>query len=85
VPIYNPEPAYTPQARKDELQGTVVTAAMVDASGNVAGVKLISGVGEGLDESAIGTLRTWKFKPATKKGKPVPVRVMVEVSFRLYH
>ncbi|HXX25016.1 MAG TPA: M56 family metallopeptidase [Terriglobia bacterium] len=84
VPIYKPEPPYTPQARKDKLQGTVVTAAMVDASGNVIGVKLVRGVGEGLDESAIGTLRTWKFKPATKKGKPVPVRVIVEVSFRVF-
>jgi len=56
----------------------------VDASGNVIGVKLVRGVGEGLDESAIGTLRTWKFKPATKKGKPVPVRVIVEVSFRVF-
>jgi TonB family protein len=40
-------------------------------------------VGEGLDESALKTLRKWKFKPAMKKGKPVPVTVMVEVTFRL--
>ena len=56
--------------------------AAVDASGNVAGVKLVSSVGEGLDESAIETVRTWKFEPATKKGKPVPVKVTVQVNFR---
>jgi protein TonB len=41
-------------------------------------------VDKGLDENAIETLRTWKFKPAMKKGKPVPVKVVVEVSFRLF-
>jgi TonB family protein len=41
-------------------------------------------VDKGLDESAMQTLRTWKFKPAMKKGKTVPVRVVVEVSFKLF-
>jgi TonB family protein len=89
VPIYKPEPPYTPQARKDKVQGTVVLTVGVDASGNVAGVKLAGvslskSVGEGLEESAMQTLRTWKFKPAMKKGKPVPVMVIVETSFRLF-
>src|SRR5208337_3881291 len=89
VPIYKPEPPYTPQARKDKVQGTVVLTAAVDASGNVVGVKLDAvslsrSVGAGLEESAMQTLCTWKFKPAMKKGKPVPVMVRVEVSFRLF-
>jgi TonB family protein len=89
VPIYRPEPPYTPQARKDKVQGTVVLTVAVDASGNVADVKLNAvslsrSVGEGLEESAMQTLRTWKFKPAMKKGKPVPVKVVVEVSFKLF-
>jgi len=89
VPIYKPEPPYTPQARRDKVQGTVVLTVAVDASGNVVGVKLTAvslsrSVGEGLEESAMQTLCTWKFKPAMKKGKPVPVTVIVEVSFRLF-
>ncbi len=89
VPIYKPEPPYTPQARKDKVQGTVVLTVGVDASGNVADVKLNAvslsrSVGEGLEESAMQTVRTWKFKPAMKKGKPVPVKFVVEVSFRLF-
>jgi len=88
VPIFNPEPPYTPQARKDKVQGAIIAAVDVDASGNVAGINLTAvslstSVGEGLDESALKTLRKWKFKPAMKKGKPVPVTVMVEVTFRL--
>jgi len=89
VAIYKPEPPYTPQARKDKVQGAVVAAVDVDARGNVVGVKLTAvslskDMGEGLDESVMQTLCTWKFKPAMKRGKPVPVQVIVEVSFRLF-
>jgi TonB family protein len=88
VPISTPMPPYTPQAKDDKVQGAVVTAVDVDASGNVAGVKLTAvslseNLRDGLDESVIDTLRTWKFKPAMKKGNPVPVKVRVQVNFRL--
>jgi TonB family protein len=84
VPIYKPEPAYTKEARAVKLQGTDVFWIVVDTSGNVADVGPLRSVGKGLDENAIETLRTWKFKPAMKKGKPVPVKAVVEVSFRLF-
>jgi protein TonB len=89
VPIFKPEPPYTPQARKHKVEGTVVLSVGVDASGNVANVKLTGvslskRVGEGLEESAMQTVRTWKFKPALKEGKPVPVMVTVEVSFKIF-
>ena len=82
--VYEPLPPYTPQARKGKVKGTVELSLAVDARGNVADVELVKGVCEGLNESAIETLRKWKFDPALKKGKPVPVRVIVEVSFKLY-
>jgi TonB family protein len=56
---------------------------VIDDSGNVADVKVVRPADRGTDESAAHTLRTWKFKPATKDGKPVPVKVVVEVSFRV--
>ena len=89
IPIFKPDPPYTPQARKDKVQGAVVAAVDVDASGNVADVKLTAvslsrNVSDGLDESVLQTLRTWKFQPATRKGKPVPVKVEVEVLFRFF-
>ena len=84
IPIYKPEPAYTKEARASKLQGTDAFWIVVDTSGNVADAELLRSVDKGLDENAIETLRTWKFKPAMKKGKPVPVKVVVEVSFRLF-
>jgi TonB family protein len=88
VPISTPLPPYTAQARKDKVQGAVVAAVDVDASGNVSGVKLTAlslsrNLTEGLDQSVIETLRTWKFKPVLKKGKPVPTKTTVQVNFRL--
>jgi len=41
-------------------------------------------LGLGLDESAVNTVRTWKFHPAIREGVPVAVRMLVETSFRIY-
>jgi TonB family protein len=84
IPIYKPEPGYTEEARAAKLQGSNVFWMVVDGAGKVADVRLVKSVGKGLDESAAETLRTWKFKPALRKGKPVPIRVIVEVNFRMY-
>jgi TonB family protein len=84
IPTYKPEPAYTKDAKAAKLQGTGVYSTVIDDSGNVADVEVVRPLDKGLDESAAQTLRTWKFEPATKDGKPVPVRVVVEVSFKLF-
>lgn len=84
IPIYKPEPAYSEEARKAKYQGTVVLLIVVDALGNVTYCRVVKPLGMGLDEKADETVRTWKFKPATRGGVPVPVRVYVEVTFRLF-
>jgi periplasmic protein TonB len=84
IPIYKPEPPYSEQARKAKYQGTVVLWIIVDAVGNVTDAQVVKPLGMGLDENAVTTVRTWKFKPAMRNGSPVPVKVMVEVSFRLF-
>jgi TonB family protein len=86
VPTYHPAPAYTPQARRDKLEGHVGLWVDIDSHGNVTDVLGFSKpLGDGLDEKAIETVRTWKFKPATRDGVPVPVRIVVEIAFLLYH
>jgi TonB family protein len=84
IPIYKPEPAYSEEARKAKYQGTVVLWIVVDTQGNVTDPRVVRPLGLGLDEKALETVRTWKFKPALRNGSPVPVRVIVEVSFRLF-
>jgi protein TonB len=41
----------------------------------------MNGCGRGLDEEAVKAVRTWKFKPAIKDGRPVAVQIFVEVDF----
>ncbi|MCL5005220.1 MAG: energy transducer TonB [Acidobacteria bacterium] len=84
IPIYKPEPPYSEEARKAKYQGTCVLWIVVDAQGNVQQAQVVKPLGMGLDENALRTVKTWKFKPAMRNGVPVPVRVMVEVSFRLF-
>jgi TonB family protein len=83
IPVYKPEPTYTEEARKAKYQGAVVLWIVVDSQGNVTDARLAKPLGLGLDEKALETVRTWKFKPALRNGVPVSVRATVEVSFRL--
>ncbi len=84
VPIYRPEPGYTPEAKKAKLEGMVLLEVTVDAAGKVRDVRVKHPLGGGLTESAVNNVRTWKFKPATKRGKPVPVAVTVEITFKFF-
>lgn len=82
VALYKPDPDYTAEAKSAKVRGHVILQIVVDDKGNVTDVKEVSPkLGDGLDEKAMETVRTWKFKPAMRQGAPVPVRVEVEVSF----
>jgi TonB family protein len=84
VPIYKPEPPYTKEARAAKLEGTVVLWIVVGADGAVTDAKVVKGTDKGLTENAVETVKTWKFRPAMKAGKPVPCKVSVEVSFKIF-
>jgi TonB family protein len=84
-PTYRPEPGYTPAARKAKIEGEVALSIVIDAQGNVTEVKQTSDpLGEGLDERAAATVRTWKFEPARRDGVPVAVKSLVKVTFKLF-
>ena len=84
IPIYEPDPPYSEEARKAKYQGTVVLSIIVDAQGAVHNVQVVKPLGLGLDENALRTVKTWKFKPAERNGVPVAVQVTIEISFRLF-
>jgi TonB family protein len=78
---YSPGALYTEEARRAKIEGYVVLSVTVTETGEVAAVTVIKGLGKGLDENAIDAVKTWKFKPGMKDGKPVRTQVAVEVSF----
>lgn len=83
VAVYKPEPSYSEEAYRAKLNGVLVLWIVVSSHGNVVDVKEVSEpLGEGLDEKAIHTIGTWKFKPPTRSGAPVAIHTAVEVSFR---
>ena len=84
VPLEKAEPRYSEKARSVGYQGTTVLWFVLNAQGEVEKAAIMQPLGLGLDEMALRTVRTWKFKPGTKEGTPVPVKVRVEVSFRLF-
>ena len=83
VKIYSPTPKYTEDARKGRIQGVVILQAIIDAVGNVDEVSVLKGLPQGLSESAIATVKEWKFRPALKAGSPVPVYFNLTVTFSL--
>jgi protein TonB len=64
-------PKYTMQARQAEIEGVVRVQVTVDESGHVLSARVVSGLGYGLDESALAAARATVFEPATQCGKPV--------------
>ena len=83
VPIFQPEPEYSEEARKAKWQGAVMLSLVVDESGKAVNIKVTKSLGLGLDQKAIEAVEKWRFKPGMKDGKPVPVMASVEVNFRL--
>lgn len=83
IAIYQPDPPYTEQAREAKFQGDVVVQIIVEPDGSVSAAQVVKPAGLGLDESALKTVKTWKFKPGLKNGHPVAVQMLVDVSFRL--
>ncbi|HRJ19315.1 MAG TPA: TonB family protein [Bryobacteraceae bacterium] len=82
-PIFKVEPEYSEEARAAGFQGRVMLSTVIDAEGTPTQIKVVRPLGMGLDEKAIEALAKWKFRPATKEGKPVAVISNVEMSFRL--
>ena len=81
--VYQPDPEYSEEARKAKYQGTCVLWLVVGPDGKPRDIRVARSLGLGLDEKAIEAVKTWKFEPAMKDGKPVAVQINVEVSFRL--
>lgn len=81
--IYRPNPPYTKDAKAAKLEGTVVLEVIVAADGTVSDVKVIKPLNKGLDENAAQAVKTWKFLPALKAGKPVTCKSTVSVNFKI--
>jgi TonB family protein len=78
-----PDPEYSQEARNKKYEGVVVLMVVVTVEGKAKNIQVMKSPGMGLDEKAIEAVRKWKFKPATKDGKPVDAQIPIEITFRL--
>src|SRR5580692_11012866 len=82
---YCPYPTYTDDARHGKVQGSVTLEVLVGADGRAQDVRIVKGIGFGLDDRAVETVRSWKFIPARDGAKrAVAAWVTVEAVFRLF-
>ncbi len=75
---------YPAQARRMNIEGKVYIQFVVDEKGNVSEVKAVRGIGAGCDEEAERVLReSPKFNPGKQRGRPVKVRMVMPIVFKL--
>jgi periplasmic protein TonB len=67
------------------IEGTVTMSTIVESDGKIGEITVTQSLDKqfGLDDAAVKALKQWEFRPGTKDGKPVAVRVDVEMSFHL--
>jgi TonB family protein len=77
------EPQYTAEARQARAAGTVILQAVIQTDGTADILKVIKPLPYGLTETAIEAIRQWRFRPANRYGKVIPVQMTIEVDFNL--
>jgi TonB family protein len=74
---------YTDEARRRGVTGDVILEIVVRHDGSVGDIRVLRGLGSGLDERAVSAVGNWQFAPARRFGEPVDVIVEVAVEFAL--
>jgi protein TonB len=82
--LYSVEPEFSEEARKAKTSGDVSVYLWVDERGNPTHVRVVRGMGMGLDEKAIEAVKQYRFKPAMENGRPVAVEMYVVVNFQIF-
>ena len=82
--IHCPNPDYTDEARRHKVSGNVILSLSLDEKGAITGVRVVINPDNGLTKKAVNILKKWRMEPSHDvNGNPVPVRVAVEIVFRL--
>jgi TonB family protein len=81
--ISKPTPIYTDEARKLRIEGEVLLEVMFEASGRLRVLRVVHGLGHGLDENAQRAAEQIRFKPAMRDGQPADSTATVHIIFQL--
>jgi TonB family protein len=81
--LSKPIPSYTAEARDLKLEGEVLLEVNFSADGTPNILRVVRGLGHGLDEAAVKAAQKIKYKPAKREGQPVDSVAMLHVVFQL--
>jgi TonB family protein len=81
--LSKPTPVYTQEARSLRIQGEVLLEVVLEASGNLHVVRIVRGLGHGLDDNAVKAAEQIHFKPAMRDGQPTDSTVVLHIIFQL--
>jgi TonB family protein len=80
--IERPEIAPTDEARRTRTYGKVKLSCIINKSGGIQDLKVLKGLGRGLDQRASdGVKNSWLFLPATKNGEVLESSIVIDVDF----
>ncbi len=83
VRLEAPQPVYPEMARRVRLECVVLLKSVIDESGRVTNITVEKDCPYGMTEAAIDAVERWRYRPATRKGLPVPVYMNLRVTFSL--
>lgn len=83
APIRKVDPKYVAQAALEGIEGEVLLYAVIQPDGAVGDAKVMRGIDERLDQSALEAIRKWQFKPASRGGEPIAVEALFSIPFQL--
>jgi TonB family protein len=81
--LSKPTPLYTEEAKNLRIEGEVLLEVVLGASGNLHVVRLVRGLGHGLDDNAVKAAEKIHFKPAMRDGQPADSTVVLHIIFQL--
>src|ERR1700733_2497099 len=81
--LSKPTPVYTPEARNLRIEGEVLLDVVLEASGKLRVVRVVRGLGHGLDDNAVKAAEQIHFKPAMKDGQPTDYEVVLHIIFQI--
>ena len=83
VILSKPRPAYTAEARAAKIEGEVLIEVQFSVSGEVRVLRVMRGLGHGLDETAVAAAEGIRFRPATREGAAVDSTALVHIVFQI--
>jgi TonB family protein len=81
--MYKPNPVYTDEARRLRLEGEVLLEVVLGANGQLQIMRVVRGLGHGLDEAAVKAAGQIRFKPATRDGQATDSTAILHIIFQL--